>query len=52
MEFKAGGLLGETIEEFVLACATNYEEALQLLAAVKCDAVQDLCILCGETMKN
>jgi hypothetical protein len=52
MELEARGLLGKTIEEIVLACATNDEETLQPFAAVQSDAIENLCVLCRETVKD
>ena len=52
MKFETRSLLGKTIEEVVLACPTYHEETLQFLAAVQRDAIENLRVLCGETVKD
>lgn len=52
MEVEAGGLLGEAVEEMVLAGSSDDEEAAQLFAAVEGDSREDFCVLRGEAVED
>lgn len=52
MKLEAGGLLGEAVEEIVLAGSSDDEEALQIFAAVEFDSREDVCVLRGEAVED